>query len=181
MKRNWRLRVLSPMDRQFFTYQSKVTGMTLLEIILSLAILGGTVVVIGEVARSSFQNARMARDTVQAELLAESILAKVRLGIIELEPVFDMPVGLQTTNSLDIVQDSHAVSEGNLGDVLWLYSLEVVDIDIVYDADGNEIGSLVEVAVTVRRNLPEERRPVVCRLVRWFAIEPEVEEEAEST
>ena len=48
MKRNWRLRVLSPMDRQFFTYQSKVTGMTLLEIILSLAILGGTVVVIGE-------------------------------------------------------------------------------------------------------------------------------------
>jgi len=150
--------------------------MTLLEIILSLAFLGG-VVVIGEVARSSFQNARTARDTVQAELLAESILAKVRLGIIELEPVFDMPVGLQTTNPLDIVQDSHAVSEGNLGDVLWVYSLEVVDIDIVYDADDNEIGSLVEVAVTVRRNQSEERQPVICRLVRWLALEPEVEEE----
>jgi len=123
------------------------------EVILSLAILGGSVVVIGEVARSAFQEARTARDTVQAELLAESILAKVRIGIIEMEPVFDMQVGLQTTNQLDIVQDTHAVSGGNVADALWLYSLEIVDIDIVYDADDNEIGYLVEVAVTVRRNL----------------------------
>ena len=151
--------------------------MTLLEVILSLAILGGAVVVVGEMARPSFQDARLARDLVQAELLAESILAKVRLGIIEMEPVFEVPVGLQTTNQLDIVQDTHAVSEGNVAGALWLYSLEITDIDIVYDANDNEIGYLVEVAVTVRRNLPNERRPVVCRLVRWVALEPEMEEE----
>ena len=151
--------------------------MTLLEAILSLAILGGTVVVIGEMARRSFQEAREARDLVQAELLAESILAKVRLGIIEMESVFDIPVGLATTSQLDIVMDTHAVSPGNVADVLWLYSLEVVDIDIVYDLDDNEIGYLVELAITVRRNLPEARHPVVFRLVRWVALEPVTEEE----
>ena len=150
--------------------------MTLLEVILSLAILGGSVAVIGEMARSSFQNARLTREMVQAELLSESILAKVRLGIIELESVVDMAVGLQTTNQLDRVPDTHAVSEGNVGDILWVYSLDVVDIDIVYDLDGNEIAYLVEVAVIVRRNSPIERRPVVCRLVRWLVLEPEAEE-----
>jgi hypothetical protein len=51
--------------------------------------------------------------------------------------------------------------------VLWLYTLEITEID--------EYG-LVELAVTVRQNLPEEHRPIVCRLVRWSALEPEAEE-----
>jgi len=165
------------MSWQFFTRQSKQAGMTLLEIILSLAILGGTMVAAGEMARHAFQNAQEARDMVQAELLAESILAKVRLGIIEMTPVFEIPVGLATTNQLDIVQDTHAVSSGNAADALWLYSLEVVEIDGAHDLDGNELGYLVEIAVTVRRNLPAERRPIVCRLVRWVALDPVVEEE----
>ena len=151
--------------------------MTLLEVILALAILGGSVVVVGEMARLAFQNARTARDTVQAELLAESILAKVRLGIIAMEPAFEVQVVLQTTNPLDRVQDTHAVSLESVADVLWLYSLEIADIDTVYDLDENEIGYLVEIAVTVRRNLPRERQPVVCRLVRWLALDPIVEEE----
>ena len=151
--------------------------MTLLEVILSIAILGGTMVVIDAVTRPSFQEAQMSRDLVQAELLAESILAKVRLGIIEMEPAFDVPVGLATTNQSDVVMDTHAVSPGNAADVLWLYSLDVLDIDIVYDFDNNAIGYLVELAVTVRRNLPAERRPAVCRLVRWIALDPVIEEE----
>ena len=143
--------------------------MTLLEVILSLAILGGTVAVIGEMARTSFQNARMARDMVQAELLAESILAKIRLGIIEMEPVFNEPVGMTAyTNRTDIIEDTHAVAEGTTSVVLWLYSVEIVDVT----------DYLIEIAVEVRRNLPDDRRQAVCRLVRWLAYEPEVEEEA---
>ena len=143
-----------------------MAGMTLLEIILSLAILGGSVAVIGEVARSSFQNARLARDLIQAELLAESTLAKVRLGIIDMEPAFDVPVSAYTDRS-DVIMDTHAISEGNVSEVLWRYSLEVVEID----------DYLVEIAVTVRQNIADERRAAVCRLVRWFAYEPEDEEE----
>jgi len=153
--------------------------MTLLEVILALAILGGSVVVISETARFAFQTARTARDLVQAELLAESILAKVQLGIIPMEQAFEVPVGLQTTNLLDRVQDTHAVSLGDVTDTLWLYSLDITDIDIVYDLADNEIGYLVEIAVTVRRNLPSERQPVVCRLLRWLALDPVMEEETE--
>jgi hypothetical protein len=115
---------------------------------------------------------------VQAELLAESILAKVQLGIIEMEQAIQVPIGLQTLSPLDIVEDTHALS-ANVTNVLWYYDLEIVDIDIAYDIEGSEIAYLVEIAVTVRRNLPEAKQPVTCRLVRWFALEPAVEEEEE--
>ncbi|MCL2709495.1 MAG: hypothetical protein FWE95_01325 [Planctomycetaceae bacterium] len=162
-----------------FPYQPKQLGMTLLEVILSLAILGGTVAIIGEIARAAFQNARSARDMIQAELLADSIMAKVRLGIIDMETAVEVPVGLNTTNLLDIIPDTHAVAEGNVADILWHYWLEVVEVDTVYDWEGNEICYLVEIAVTVRRNLPEARNPAVCRLVRWVTLEPEWEDDEE--
>ena len=139
--------------------------MTLLEIILSLALLGGSMAIVGVVAHASFQNARQARDLVQAELLAESILAQVRLGIIQMERAFEVPVGVHS-NPADMIVDTHAVSMTNASEVLWFYSLEIVDID----------DYLIEIAVTVRQNVAEGRRPAVCRLVRWLAVEPEEEE-----
>ena len=166
------------MSRQSMRYLPKQTAMTLLEVMLSLAILGGSVATIGELARVSFQNARIARDLAQAELLAESTLAKIRLGIIEMEPVFEIPVGsAYTANQADIVMDTHAVSEGNINDVLWLYSIEIVSVENNYADDFGDY--LIEIAVTVRQNVSEMRRSVVCRLVRWIALEPEVEEEEE--
>jgi type II secretory pathway pseudopilin PulG len=151
-------------------------AMTLLEVILSLALLGGTVAVIGEVARNSFQNARIARDLIQAELLAESILAKIRLGIIEMEPVFDTPIGSSmSANRTDFIEDTHAVVNGSTSNVLWRYSVEINPVEsISIDTFANY---LVEIAVTVRQNVPEGQRAVVCRLVRWLALEPETEEE----
>ena len=158
------------MNRPFFPY-SPPSGMTLLEIIISIAILGGTLAAIGQLARSSFQNARQARDLVQAELLAESVLAKVRLGIIEMEQAFDVPIGSsRTVNQADIVLDTHALSE-SVEDVPWIYSIEVVSID--------DFLGLLEIAVTVRQNAPENPRAVVCRLVRWIALEPVIEEDEE--
>jgi type II secretory pathway pseudopilin PulG len=141
--------------------------MTLLEVILSLAILGGTVAIIGESARSSFQNARLAKDLVQAELLAERFLAEIQLGIREMETVIDEPVTLYMNRS-DTILDTNAISEGNVNDVLWYFSVEILPVD-------DYVGDfLVGIAVTVRQNV--ERRPAICRLVRWVALEP-VEEE----
>ena len=144
-----------------------MTAMTILEVMVSLALLGGAVAMLGEMARISFQNARIARDLIQAELLAESILAKVRLGIIEMEPVVDVPVGLDRQ---DIISDTHAASTGSTA-ALWLYSVEIMDVT----------DYLVEIAVTVRQNAPAEQRPTVCRLVRWLALEPEEEEDDQNT
>jgi type II secretory pathway pseudopilin PulG len=141
-------------------------GMTILEVLLALLILGGSIAVLGELSRSALRNAKASKDMTQAELLAESILAKVRIGIIEMEPATDVPV-TNLANLNDTVSDTNAVSEGNVSNVLWLYTIEITEID--------EYG-LIELAVTVRQNLPEEFRPIVCRLVRWLALEPETEE-----
>ncbi|MDR2115695.1 MAG: hypothetical protein LBP87_04875, partial [Planctomycetaceae bacterium] len=100
---------------------------------------------------------------------AESILAKVRIGIIEMESAFDVPITNTnaSANVNDTISDTNVVTEGSLGEILWKYTLEITDLD----DDG-----LIELAVTVRQNLPEEQQPVTCRLVRWFAVEPETEE-----
>ncbi len=140
------------------------SAITLLEIILSLAILGGCMAALGELTRSAMRSARESTDMTQAELLAESILAKVRLGILEMEPVMDEPI-TDRLSQQDVISDTNALAEGG-GEPLWRYSLEITDID--------DYG-LVELAVTVRRNLPSEQRPIACRLVRWLAREPEEE------
>ena len=145
-------------------------GMTLLEVILSLALLGGTIAVIGEQANSSFQNARHARNLVQAELLAESVLAKIQLGIIEMEFATDVPIGTAyTANQSDIVLDTHAVAD-DAGGEPWSYSIDITQV--ADDYNSFEL-NLIELAVTVRQNVPDGHRAVVCRLVRWMAVEPE--------
>jgi type II secretory pathway pseudopilin PulG len=141
-------------------------GMTILEVLLALLILGGSIAVLGQLSRNALRSAKAAKETTQAELLAESILAKVRIGIIEMEPVTDTPI-TNVANLNDTISDTNAVNEGNANEAIWLYTLEITNID----DDG-----LVEIAVTVRQNLPEEFRPIACRLVRWFALEPEEEE-----
>ena len=161
------------MFRQSRSTQTKKAAMTLLEVILSLVLLGGTVAMVGELARSSFQNAKIARNQIQAELLAESILAKLRLGIIVMEPVSDAPVTSESYgNSTDFIEDTHAVAVGNASVILWYYSIEILENPEFPDY-------LVEIAVEVRQNVAEGQRAAVCRLVRWLALEPVVEEEEE--
>ena len=145
------------------------SGITILEVMLALAILGSCLAFLGEISRNGLTSARAARDMTQAELLCESVLAKVRLGIIKMESAFDVPVsGSNSVLMTDEVLDTRAADLTDTGNPLWVYSLEINEID--------EYG-LVEIAVTVRQNLPEERRPIGCRLVRWQALEPEEDEE----
>ncbi|MDR1963338.1 MAG: hypothetical protein LBQ50_06130 [Planctomycetaceae bacterium] len=142
------------------------SGTTILEVLLALLILGGAVAVLGEFSRNAFRNAKASKDITQAELLAESILAKVRIGIIEMESAFDVPMTNSVSVNLnDTISDTNALSENS--EALWLYTLEVTELD--------DYG-LVALSVTVRQNKPEEQHPVACHLVRWFALEPEEEE-----
>ena len=139
-------------------------GFSLLEIMISLVILGGTVVILGELTRGGLRNALAARTLTQAELLCESVLARVRLGIIELEAAYDEPILRED------FPDTHAAEEGR-SEPLWVYS---IDIDTIDDY------GLLEVAVTVRQQGDNIHHPVSFRLVRWMA-DPELENDDEET
>jgi type II secretion system protein I len=130
-------------------------GFSLLEIILALAILAGSVAVLSEVARLGLQNARHARDLTHAAMLCESKLAEVAAGIEPMEPQDGVP--FETTDDL---------SEPD-----WLYTIEVNTV---------EIEGLLEVRVTVIRDLPPETQPPPVSLVRLM-LDPSFEFETSET
>ncbi|MEE8452588.1 MAG: prepilin-type N-terminal cleavage/methylation domain-containing protein [Thermoguttaceae bacterium] len=118
-------------------------GFSLMEVILALAILTGSLAVLGELARLGLQNARIARDTAQAQLLCESKLAEVTAGLLPAMSVSD-------TEFEEVVGD---------GSIVWLYSIDV---------QPTEVAGMSAVEVTVVQEMDENKRPVHFSLVRWM-------------
>lgn len=137
-------------------------GLTLIEILLAIVILGVVVAILGETARNGIHSASSARDTTQAELICESIMGMIRAGLIPLESQSEIPLESD-------YPDTNAFHKNRSGEDLWRYTIDVFSTD----TDG-----LLEVAVTVRQTISEELRPVECRLIRWM-IDPEFLEELE--
>jgi len=124
-------------------------GFTLLELILALTILCAAVAALGEACRNGMRYAQYARDMTQAQLLCESKLAEIAAGVTPAEPQESVP--FETT------EDD--------GEPQWLYSIEVTTLD--------EEG-LIQVRVTVTKDVPASKRPVEFPLVRWM-VDPSIE------
>ena len=127
------------------------SGITLMEIILSIVVLAGSMAVLANLSRMGMLNAIMSREMTQAQFLCESLLAELETGILELEPVYDEPVR--------DFPDTGASNPYDSNEVLWLYSVEINTIH----EDG-----LLEVIVTVWKNDETASRPISYRLVRWM-------------
>jgi general secretion pathway protein I len=119
-------------------------GFSLLEVILALAILGGAVAVLGEVARLAMQNAEYTREAARAQLLCDNKLSEIVAGITSSEPV----QGVSIAGAADASEPA------------WLYSIETESLD--------EEEGLLSVRVTVSRDLPAEKHPVQFSLTRWI-------------
>ena len=126
-------------------------GFTLLEVILSLAILTGAIAVLGELARIGLNNADYTHKLTKAQLLCEGKMAEIISGITLPDPVtgvsFESEISDDTASMID--PDETA----------WLYSIAS---DLI-DENG-----LLQITVTVYQDLPEEKRPVTCSFVRWM-------------
>ncbi|MFH1269180.1 MAG: prepilin-type N-terminal cleavage/methylation domain-containing protein [Planctomycetota bacterium] len=120
-------------------------GFSLLEVILALAILGGAIAVLGELSRLGMRSAEHARDLTQAQLLSESKLAEITSGLTPPEPEQGVPC--------------EPIDEEEGDEPEWHYSVEVTSV-------GEE--GLLEVRVTVTKDLPTEQKPVEFTLVRWM-------------
>ena len=115
-------------------------GFSLLEIVLALAILAGALAALGEVMRLGDQNANLARDESQAEMLAESVMAELACGA-------RAPTNVNEA-AFDLAFEPP-----------WVYSIAIEPTDYQ---------ELVAVRVSVSQQLPPELQPARCDLVRWM-------------
>jgi len=121
-------------------------------VILALAILCGAVATLGELSRLGMRSAERARDVTQAQLLCESKMAEITAGLASAESDEDVPLS-----------ESEDETETE-----WLYSVEATPLDQQ---------GLMEIRVTVTKNLPAEQHPAESSLVRWMVDESAVSSE----
>jgi len=115
-------------------------GFTLLEVILALAILAGSLAALGEVMRLADQNAAMSRDETQAQIIAASI-------------VDEMVAGARGVTAVN-----RAAVDPNW-DPQWLYSVALEQTG--YD-------ELVAVRVVVEQQTDVPLQPARFELNRWL-------------
>jgi len=124
--------------------------MTLLEVIVAIAILGGALAVLGELVRIGTRSARTARVLTTAQLLADSMVAEITAGIT-------------------LPESTEGVVD-NFGGCAWSYVVQIEQVDQQ---------GLLAVAVTVRENVDPALQPVSYTLVRWM-IDPQTEYDLET-
>ncbi len=138
--------------------RKKITpAFTLLEVIIALAILAGALATFSEVWRQSDENAQRASEGTMAQLIATSLLAKIKAGILEPVPV--------EKASLEYADEN------------WTYSIQTGE---------TPLEELISVQVTVEAAEEQTRFPVRFELIRWiknpdYHAEPPAVEESSPT
>ena len=127
-------------------------GLSLLEVMLALALLGGALATLGQLIRIGSISGAAARDSATAQMLCESKMAEISSGIILPDVIYQQPLD----------------DEGE-----WLYSIDSQQIDQQ---------GLLAVLVTVEQDRQFNTRPVTYSLTRWIVdpeVEAAVRLEAE--
>jgi type II secretion system protein I len=115
-------------------------GFTLLEIILALAILAGSLAALGEVMRSADQSAGLTGDETEAQIIAASIMDELVSGARSLQAANRAPYD-------------------SISSPPWLVTVELADTGF---------SALVAVNVRVEQDLEARLQPARFELVRWL-------------
>lgn len=118
---------------------------TLLEVILALAILGGSVAVLGEIMSLADERGARAAAEAKAQMHAQSVMDQLLSGALELADVQQEP--MTTTD-----------------DVRWLYSVTLLS---------GQVPEVQQVLVTVEQDLETKFQPAKFQLVRWVLLPTE--------
>lgn len=133
--------------------QEQLSAFTLLEVILALAILAGSVAVLGEIMSVASRSAADAQAESEAQLLASSVMDEMLSGYVPLTQLTRQP--LESSSSIP-----------------WVCSVTLAETSII---------GLTSVEVLVEQDVERQFRPVKYRLVRWFAEDSGSEESEEDT
>jgi prepilin-type N-terminal cleavage/methylation domain-containing protein len=132
-------------------------GFTLLEIILSLAILAGALAALGEVLRSASQTASMTEGETQAQILAASLMDELVCGARQLSAV--------SQTVLDPTANPP-----------WIHSIALENTDYP---------GIVAVRVAIEQQLDARLRPARFELVRWMSnpeyVAPETSDQSSTS
>jgi type II secretory pathway component PulJ len=126
-----------------------LAAFTLLEVILALAILAGSVAVLSEVLRLADRNAADAEAETRAQLLTSTLMDEMASGLVEITE--------QNRTPLDTEDAAR-----------WVYSVTISPVQ----ADRGLAG-LMSVEIVVEQDLKKAFRPVKYRLLRWLYLPPE--------
>jgi type II secretory pathway pseudopilin PulG len=125
--------------------------MSLLEVILAIAILAGTLAVLGEIVRSGSRSAQQARELAEAQFFASSIMAEITAGIV-------LPESTEGQQVDDNGQN-------------WNYS-------ILVEPTSQE--GLLAILVTAHKEpTSADQQPVTGSLARWM-VDPQLEDELQT-
>jgi general secretion pathway protein I len=116
-------------------------GFTLLEVILALAILAGSVAVLGEIMGIAGRHGRDAEAEVRAQLIASSIMDEMLAQVVE-----PAQVSRQVVDTTDTVP--------------WVYSVNIQTTNTV---------GLSSIEVIVEQDLERQFDPLKYTLRRWYA------------
>jgi len=116
------------------------SAFTLLEVILSLAILAGALAALGEVMRLAERSASAAEDETQAQILAASVMDELQAGSRELNAV-----------------SQSALETGD--DPPWVFSVDI---------EQTQYDELVAVKVRVEQQMEARLQPASFELTRWL-------------
>jgi type II secretion system protein I len=115
-------------------------GFTLLEIILALAILAGSLAALGEVMRLADQNAAGTRDETQAQIIASSVMDELIAGVLPLTAVNQSPVAVESEPP-------------------WVFSIAL---------EQTNYAELIAVRVLVEQQADARLQPARFQLLRWL-------------
>jgi len=122
------------------TDRTPPTGFTLLEVILALAILAGSVVILGQVMRLASRNAADAHAETRAQILAASKMDEIISGMVPREDAVREPLDVEDT-------------------MPWLFSVTLTD---------TTFEGVTAVEVLVEQELEKQFHPARYRLIRWL-------------
>lgn len=126
---------------------------TLLEVILALAILAGSIAVLGEVMSVASRSAADAQAESEAQLLASSVMDEMLSGYVPLTQQTRQPV--ESSSSIP-----------------WVCSVTLAETSFV---------GLTSVEVLIEQDVEKQFRPVKYRLVRWFVEDTSADETEDET
>ncbi len=127
-------------------------GFTLLEVILALAILAGSMAALGEVMQLAHRNATMTEAETQAQILAASLMDEFASGSRKLD-----------------VADQQTIDDKS--DPPWVYSVAI---------ENTNINELVAVHLRVEQKMDARLQPASFELVRWMPNPNNVSSESSS-